>query len=100
MSDFLNRMQAQRTILKIVNGCKIDVEPLNSLTKKSIERWALKNELKKEDSLVMLLFRTADKVFFLANKSQEQITESYKKMSHEVESLTREIKKEVEKRKG
>lgn len=100
MSDFLNRMQAQRVILKIVNGCKFQVESLNSLTKKSIERWALRNELKKEDSLVMLLFRTADKVFFLANKSQEQITDSYKKLSHEVEFLTNEIKKEVDKRKA
>lgn len=95
MSDFLNRMQAQREILKIVNDYKWNIEPLNSLTKKSIERWVLKNKIKTECNLVRLLYKTADKVFFLANKSQEQITEGYKNLSHEVKCLTREIKAEV-----
>ncbi|EJA2551604.1 hypothetical protein MWS75_003680 [Serratia marcescens] len=95
MNDFLNRMQAQREILKIVNDYKWDVEPLNSLTKKSIERWSAKNELSTGSKLVSILYNIADKVFFLANKSQEQITDDYKKLSQDVRSLTIEIKIEL-----
>jgi len=95
MNDFLNRMQAQREILNIVNDYKWYVEPLNSLTKKSIERWSAKNELSTGSKLVSLLYNIADKVFFLANKSQEQITDDYKKLSQDVRSLTIEIKMEV-----
>ncbi|BEM39459.1 hypothetical protein SME10J_31860 [Serratia marcescens] len=95
MNDFLNRMQAQREILKIVNDYKWGVEPLNSLTKKSIERWSAKNELSTGSKLVSILYNIADKVFFLANKSQEQITDDYKKLSQDVRSLTIEIKIEL-----
>lgn len=36
-------------------------------------------------------------LFFLANKSQEQITESYRKLSNIVSHLVDELKEEVEK---
>lgn len=91
MNEFLNRIDAQRNILKVVNDFEWPCEPLNSMTSKSIKRWADKNSIKSDDELVILLVKAADKLFFLANKSQEQITDDYKKTSSEVSVLTSKI---------
>ncbi|KTS29516.1 hypothetical protein [Pantoea stewartii] len=93
MNEFLNRIDAQRNILKIVNDFEWPIEPLNSMTSKSINRWAEKNSIKSDDELVFLLVKAADKLFFLANKSQEQITDDYKKISSEVSAITLKIQK-------
>ncbi|MEZ8719149.1 hypothetical protein AB6D81_24625 [Vibrio splendidus] len=39
--------------------------------------------------------QASKKLFFLANKSQEQITEDYKKLSKDVELIFTEINKEM-----
>jgi len=53
------------------------------------------NRLKSDSVLVALIRQAADKLFFLSNKSQEQITEDYKHLSGEVSALTAQIKQTV-----
>jgi hypothetical protein len=84
MSEFNNRISAQRDALKIVNGSGLFVEPLLSLTEKAIERWSRNNKVDAHDSIITLLKSMSGTLFFLANKSQEQITEDYKDLSEKV----------------
>lgn len=93
MYDFLNRIDAQRIVLDSVNRRAWNCEPLMSLSKKCIDRWVEYNSIDRSSELVSLLLLTSEKLFFLANKSQEQITEDYKKLSKEIADLSSEIKK-------
>lgn len=97
MSEFNSRISAQRKTLKIVNGFCIYDEPLLSLSDKAINRWVSVNKIDPEESFVLLIKATSKKLFFLANKSQEQITEDYQKLSQEVFGLIEKIKDEMAK---
>lgn len=96
MYDFLNRVDAQRMVLDSVNRQPWEREPLMSLSRKSIDRWVECNLIDRKSELVSLLFITSEKLFFLANKSQEQITEDYKSLSREVADLSFKIRKAAE----
>ncbi|WP_431226866.1 hypothetical protein [Burkholderia contaminans] len=90
MSEFNNRIAAQRDILKIVNAARWQ-EELFGLSSGAIDRWMQTNQLQPESRLVGLIKQAADVLFFLSNKSQEQITEDYKTLSMDVARLTDEI---------
>ncbi len=94
MSEFNNRIAAQRKILSGVNCGKWE-EELFGLSNGAINRWINVNKLESDSALIELIFQVADKLFFLSNKSQEQITEEYKHLSGEVSILTDQIKCEV-----
>lgn len=94
MSEFNNRIAAQRDILLIVNCAKWK-EELFGLSSGAINRWITANNLKDDSALVELIQKAADKLFFLSNKSQEQITEEYKTLSRDVSNITTEIELEV-----
>jgi hypothetical protein len=81
MSEFSNRIKAQREALKVVNGSGLFREPLLSLTEKAIDRWSNNNDLSNTDRSILLLKAMSGTLFFLANKSQEQVTEDYKALS-------------------
>nr|MBP9604703.1 hypothetical protein [Chromatiaceae bacterium] len=83
MSEFNNRIATQRNILLKVNGVKW-AEELFGLSSGAIIRWARINNLGEKSELVILIDEAAEKLFFLSNKSQEQITEEYKHLSIEV----------------
>lgn len=55
MSEFSNRIKAQREALKVVNGSGQFREPLLSLTEKAIERWSNNNNLSNVDHATLLL---------------------------------------------
>ncbi|MEG0921363.1 MAG: hypothetical protein RSG22_08135, partial [Comamonas sp.] len=57
--------------------------------------WVRVNSLDRSSRLVNLLLEAAGKLFFLANKSQEQITAEYQLRSDEVSGLTEKIRIEV-----
>lgn len=95
MSEFNNRIGAQRDILKIVNGSGLFVENLLSLTEKSIDRWSRNNELDAHNSIIKILKLMSGTLFFLANKSQEQITEDYKDLSSKVSYQMADLKIEI-----
>jgi hypothetical protein len=84
MSEFNNRISAQRNALKIVNGSGVFTEALLSLTEKAIDRWVKNNGIDAQTDLVKLLKSLSGTLFFLANKSQEQVTEDYKTLSEKV----------------
>lgn len=87
MSEFNNRIAAQRDILHRVNTA-VWQEELFGLSTGAIDRWVAANRLEPASDLVTLVRQAADKLFFLSNKSQEQITEDYKLLSREVSALT------------
>jgi hypothetical protein len=91
MSEFNNRMAAQRDVLRVVNGRKWR-EELFGLASGAIDRWRNANQLDEGSELLILVRRAADKLFFLANKSQEQITEEYRQLSDEVSNLIEQIR--------
>ncbi|MBT0338970.1 hypothetical protein [Morganella morganii] len=99
MSEFSNRIKAQREALKVVNGSGQFREPLLSLTEKAIERWSNNNNLSNVDHATLLLKEMSGTLFFLANKSQEQVTEDYKilskKVSDQLSKLEIELKNRV-----
>jgi len=95
MSEFNNRIGAQRDALKIVNGSGLFVEPLLSLTEKAIDRWSGNNKVDALDSIIILLKSMSGTLFFLANKSQEQVTEDYKVLSDKVSKQLSNLELEV-----
>lgn len=95
MSEFVNRISAQRMILQLVNQGVSTSEELFGLSKKAIERWVLKNHLEPNSSMVSLVFRASEKLFFLANKSQEQISDEYKTIEAEIKSIYKAIEIEI-----
>jgi hypothetical protein len=95
MIEFNNRIDAQRVILSLVNrrGWK---EELYGLSKGAIDRWVRTNEIDPAADLLNAVCESADKLFFLANKSQEQVTDEYRLLSCEIYELTQRIAKLVE----
>lgn len=87
MDDFLNRITAQRQVINIVNKETSHIFPLVGLSAKSIERWRLENSISIKSELLKLLYLISSKLFFLANKSQEQITTEYRLLSKTVSEL-------------
>ncbi|GJL75553.1 hypothetical protein [Nitrosomonas sp.] len=94
MNEFNNRITAQREILTVINNCKWE-EELFGLSSGAIDRWIIVNRLEPNSVLVELIRKAADKLFFLSNKSQEQITDDYKNLSCEISALTEHIKQVV-----
>lgn len=92
MTEFNNRINAQRDTLKIVNSQENQNEPLLGLSEKAIDRWVINNNIHGSDPLVPLIKEISEKLFFLANKSQEEITEDYKNLSMKVSALISELK--------
>lgn len=88
MDEFSNRMTAQRHILGIVNGSFQGTEELCGLSENSISRWAEVNRIETTSEVVRLLRQAASLLFFLATKSQEQVTDEYEMRKHEVSTVT------------
>ncbi len=91
MDEFNNRMDKQRQVLELVNSKHNGKEELYGLSKKAIERWLQLNGISFDDNVVTILFNISDKLFFLATKSQEQITEEYKNKSLEINELLNQL---------
>lgn len=95
MNEFNNRIAAQRQILQLVNRKKWEKEELFRLSSKAIDRWLYVNHIEPESRLVQLVRTASAKLFFLANKSQEQISEEYKMLSEEIADIARAIEIEI-----
>lgn len=98
MEEFSNRIDAQRHILQIVNMAMQNKEQLLGLSNKAISRWCTKNEVNTDSDLVVEITKASEKLFFLANKSQEQITNEYKEISSEISNITINISHLVRKK--
>ncbi|MNC67052.1 hypothetical protein D3C75_1175140 [compost metagenome] len=61
------------------------------LSSGAIDRWVRVNGIDSSSDLSRLVYESASKLFFLANKSQEQVTDEYRLLSGEVYDLTQDI---------
>jgi len=87
MDEFNNRVDAQRQILEVVNRRRSQKEELFGLSAKAMERWISANQIDPNSRLIELLTAASRKLFFLANKSQEQVTDEYRTASVEISAL-------------
>lgn len=94
MNEFLNRIDAQRKVIKLINNQSLKF-PLVGLSLKCIDRWKIENEIKNDSITLNLLIKISSKLFFLSNKSQEQITDDYKIKSKEVSTIINRLKEEI-----
>lgn len=97
MSEFRNRIAAQRQVLRIINRRQWRKEELFGLSCKAIERWILVNTIDPDCRVVELVKAISGKLFFLANKSQEQVSNDYGLISRGVAAISRWIEIEVSK---
>jgi hypothetical protein len=95
MNSFNDRMSAQRAILRLVNSHHWPREELHGLSSKTIDRWVLANGLDVRSRIVAAVVTASDKLFFLANKSQEHVTDQYRAVSKELALLAGQIEEEV-----
>lgn len=95
MTEFYNRMTAQRAALSCVNSVSWPREELHGLSSKSISRWVMANNIDEGNSIVLLVRQASALLFFLANKSQEQISDEYIEKAVEVASIVDALRHEV-----
>ena len=96
MNEFNNRIEAQRQVLRLINQSLGAREELFGLSSKAIDRWLGANQIHPECRLAVLVRDASSKLFFLANKSQEQITPQYQAASAEMSALTTQIGLEMD----
>jgi hypothetical protein len=82
--EFNDRIAAQRAILRVINRKSWRTEQLFGLSSKAIDRWVSVNRIEPGSRLVKLVKNVSAKLFFLANKSQEQISEEYTMVRAEI----------------
>jgi hypothetical protein len=95
MNEFSNRISAQRNVLQLVNRKKWGKEELFGLSRKAIDRWISVNRIDPKSQLVKLVENASAKLFFLANKSQEQVSEEYRMISEEIAVIAKAIELEA-----
>ncbi len=96
MKEFNSRIELQREVIKIINNSSKFQKPIAGISKNAIDRWGIDNNLSLNAEIIKLLYIISDKLFFLANKSQEQITESYIKIKEDVSKNVYRLKSFVE----
>ncbi|WDF65469.1 hypothetical protein [Flavobacterium sp. KACC 22763] len=77
-AEFNSRVDLQRQVLKIVNSKSFKMQ-LSGLSKPALENWIMINSISNNE-LKNILFKISELLFFIANRSQDQITEEYKKI--------------------
>src|ERR1700679_1480259 len=92
MNEFTDRIAAQRSVLRAVNCRNWPHEELFGLSSKAIDRWVTANQLHAESALVRLVHTASEQLFFLADKSQEQMSEQYAMISAKISALVEKIK--------
>lgn len=90
--DFNNRLDAQREFVKIVNSFGKLKEELCGLSEGALQRWITVNNLSPDAKVVMLSRKAGDVLHFLANKSQEQVSDQYKSKSQEFRRVLNKLR--------
>jgi hypothetical protein len=91
MNDFINRVDAQRTVLNLVNAHTRKGEALFGLSEKALRRWELSNGLDAGHPLSVALREVSVALQALANMSEETVTEEYQGRSAQVFRLTERV---------
>jgi hypothetical protein len=94
--EFNNRVGAQRAILHAINCKPWNSEQLFGLSSRAIDRWVSVNRIDPSSRVVKLIRDLSAKLFFLANKSQQQVSEEYIGVRAEIATACDDIMTEVE----
>ena|ERR1700738_940107 len=94
-NEFNDRIAAQRAVLRVVNGVQWDAEPLLGLSRKAIDRWIARNKIEINSTIAGYVTTVSSKLFFLANKSQDQISEEYQLIRSEIIAACDAIAREL-----
>jgi hypothetical protein len=95
--EFNNRISAQRKVLQVINQKPWLTEPLFGLSSKAIDRWIAVNRIDLNSAIVKMIKDVSAKLFFLANKSQDQVSEQYRLVRAEIISACDDIQDELQK---
>lgn len=90
MDEFNSRVGAQRAIVNAVNA-RSTTEPLFGLSRRSIDRWIRGNKLNNDDAIVQQVNLAARELFFLANHSEDQISDQYRTASEKLSDIRDDI---------
>lgn len=93
--EFNNRISAQRNILRVINRKSWPMEALFGLSSKAIDRWVAVNRIDSNSAIVNMIKDVSAKLFFLANKSQDQVSEQYRLVRQEIINACKEIREEL-----
>lgn len=94
MTEFGDRMRAQRSLLQVVNATPWP-EALVGISNHAIDRWAGRGGISPDSEVVALLREASERMGFLANRSQMQVTEEYGRVWREVHSLTGQLQEAI-----
>ncbi len=95
MSEFNDRMSIQRHIVQIINSKTRGPEALFGLSSKAIERWLTNNMIDRSSAISRLLTSVSSTLFFLAAKSQEQVSDEYKVLTADIAGMIKKIEMEI-----
>jgi hypothetical protein len=83
MTEFRDRMALQRQVLQIVNRCPQN-EELFGLSAAAIARWVSANQINPTSEAKLLICDISEKLLFIANRSQEQVSTEYRELTNAV----------------
>ncbi|WP_295220281.1 hypothetical protein [uncultured Chryseobacterium sp.] len=93
-AEFNSRVDLQREVIKIINKRSLKSQ-LTGLSKPAIDNWFYVNNISNE-LLKTTLIDISEKLFFIANKSQDHITEEYKNLQLSVRENIFELKRIIQ----
>lgn len=73
MNKFLDRMEFQRSVVKLLNSSMFFRYDICGLSKPAIETWAKNNQIQTSDTIYQCVHEISDAMCSLASKSQEDI---------------------------
>ena len=91
MSEFGDRMRAQRAVLRVVNEATWP-EELFGLSKQAIDRWSSSSQLAQDSEVVYLLHSISDRLRFLAHRSQSQVSDEYREAAADIREMSAELR--------
>lgn len=94
MTEFGDRIRAQREVLRAVNSA-IWTESLFGLSNQALRRWTDRNAIPPAAELVKYLRVASERLGFLANRSQMQVSDEYRQAWQDVEIATNHIEDAV-----
>jgi hypothetical protein len=94
MAEYVDRIHAQRGILESINSISWS-EDLFGLSRSAISRWAERNGIDADSEVLRLLQSASEMLGFMANKSQQSMSDEYRQKSAELKDLTAKLYMEI-----
>lgn len=95
MTEFSDRVDTQRRILKAVNSRAWRNEQLFALNGSAIQRWASANGIEPSARLIMLLTSASSEIFAMAHHSDDPIAGTYQLTKERVARIEGQVISEL-----